>query len=99
MDVLELKRSLGAKYSSFVNNLLTISHSEIHSSLFIELKEIVSKLALLSKKRGVMRDEHWAELYNILSIEVGDNQIWKDWDEFLVNEKNYRIEYTIFDWA
>lgn len=99
LDVLELKRSLGDKYSSFVNNLLTISHSEIHSSLFIELKEIVSKLALLSKNRGVMRDAHWTELYNILSIQVGDDQIWKDWDEFLVNEKNYRIGYTIFDWA
>jgi DNA helicase-2/ATP-dependent DNA helicase PcrA len=99
LDILELKRSLGAKYSSFFNNLLTIKHSEIHTSLFIELKEIVSKLSLLSKNKGVMRDEYWTELYNILSIKVGDDQIWKDWNEFLVNEKNYRFEYRIFDWA
>jgi DNA helicase-2/ATP-dependent DNA helicase PcrA len=85
---------------SFTQALLETQGSDRFPELFESLKELVSKLYLLVHRiNDKMTEEHWGVLFDALKINKANDENEKDWDDFFENEKQYRKNATILDWA
>ena len=85
---------------SFTQAILETESSDKYPELFNALKELVTKLyTLVQRFNEKMNDVHWGILFDALKIDKAKDENEKDWGDFFENEKQYRKDATILDWA